>query len=441
MRETLEKLSKKELIDFVVEYVEGDPKLANALAVAFREPDHEQELRKIEYAIDRALWGIADYRRRDYWGYVDIDVSDIKAEIMLRAKQGHIRLAFAELELLYCRLLGLFGFQSECEISDEAECCLGMMHEIAGEATLQEDKEFIFGRCLELADFDEGAEFGADYVDRLLGIAAKFVTLDNLQVLEELLSQVDICWREEEFALIRLEIIRRIEGDGAAEGFIAENLQFPRIREIAFNEAMLNKNYAQAEQLCIGASDGKRSYYGISPWLYRLLSVYEATTDTAKVIEITERILLSGDLELYSKLKVLLIEQAMWDNAYPELLNKCEAELSHTSYMKILEEEGEYALLLEQVQSHAREVYQYGRLLAQVYPFETRRLFIEQLNKEATRAYGRSEYWGVCMNIACFAEAGFTADAVLLTSEYMKTYSRKPAFVDELRKLQLEPVL
>jgi hypothetical protein len=86
------------------------------------------------------------------------------------------------------------------------------MSKIAGLAVSPKDKEYIFGKCIELAELEEGKDYGADYEDKLLSIAARFVTPKNREVLESAISRFDCPRREKEFKQIRLEIIRRIEG-------------------------------------------------------------------------------------------------------------------------------------------------------------------------------------------------------------------------------------
>lgn len=435
MREILEKLSKENLITLVLEHAKNDVKFANSLKVCFSKPEFEKELDKIKNKIDRAFGGTSNYYNRDNWGYISFDVSDIITEIKQRAEQGYIRLAFAELELLYRELLAHFEYQGECEISDEAETCLDIMSEIADKAVLTEDKDYIFRQCIELSELDDGKDYGADYEDKLLKIAAKFVTKENLSELENALASFDSSWRQEDFKLIRLEIISKIEGEDAANKFIAENLQFPPIRVIAFEKAISCKNFTEGEQLCIDALSTDKHHYYVSPWLYKLYSVYEMTENATKMAGTAERILLAGDLEYYDKLKSLLTEQALWDSSYSDVLRKCELKLPYSRYMIILAKEKEYALLLKQVEKHKEEIFRYGKLLAEKHPVEVCALFAEQIKKEAETAYGREAYRGVCSHISCFSEAGYKAEASEIIKNFKIIYKRKPAFVDELNKI------
>jgi hypothetical protein len=255
--ELLEGLDKDALISFLVEYADHDARFRNALCVRFCEPEFEEELDRLGREIDYALDGASDYRRRGDWGNIEFDVSDIYTEIAVRAEQGHVRLAFASLELLYRKLLELFEYQEECEIGDEVEYyLLERMVEVADKAVLPEDREYIFQHCIELSRLEDGKDYGADYEDKLLAIAAKLVTTENCAELEEALARFDSSWRAEAFKLIQLEIVRKIEGNSAADRFIARNLRFPKIREQAYEQALECKCQA------LFSADGKEFFPG-----------------------------------------------------------------------------------------------------------------------------------------------------------------------------------
>ena len=442
MKEFLNNIARDKLLDFLEEYAANDDKFANAVNVRFGKPEFKKELAKLEKAIDNALDGASDYRRRGGWGYIDVDTNNIVDEIQERAEQGHIRLAFAQAEMLYRKLLEVFEYQDECEIADEAEDCIRIMDWIADIAVTDgsaEDKQYIFETCIRLADIEDGKDYGADYEDKLLRISAKFVTPENRAELEKAVAFFDKEWRTEGFKLIRYDIISRVDGENAADDFIAENLRFPKIREIAFDKAVSRENYPEAAKLCIDAlamSEIKPRYsFGISPWLYKLYSVYEMMENTTEMAKTAEKILLCGDLKYYDILKKLREKQGVWDDLYLELLNKCEAELSYMRYMEILEKEKEYALLFEQLKKYPEQIYIYGNLLSKKYLLEISVIFAGQINKESETAYGRESYNKVCSHIICFAEAGYKAEAAEMIDDFKLKYKRKPAFVDELVKI------
>jgi len=233
MKKLLEELSKEKLIEFIEEYAKKDNNFRNAVNVHFGKPEYEEELLKINNAIDNALCRVSDYSCRDSWGNAVFNTGHIITEIRQRIGQGHVRLAFAEIEMLYRKLLENLEYQGECEIIEEAEYCIDIMSEIADLTSSSGDKEFIFSHIIALSELEDGKNYGADYEDKLLKIAAKFVTAENRAKLEKALAPFESTRREEAFKLIQLEIIRKIDGEDAVDAFITENLQFPKIREIA----------------------------------------------------------------------------------------------------------------------------------------------------------------------------------------------------------------
>jgi hypothetical protein len=435
MRELLERLSKETIINFLLEYAESNTKFANAVSVRFRKPEFDEELCKIEIEIDDALAEVSDYSDRDSWGNINFDVGDIYSEIWERLEQGHIRLAFAEIGLLYSKLLEIFEYQGECEVSDETEYCLKIMSDIADKAVLDEDKAFIFDECIKLADIRDGKDYGADYEDSLLGISARFVTPERRPELERALESYKNSWRGQEFALIEHEIIRKLDGDKAGDGFISKNLHFPKIREMALEKAISSENFSEAETLCIEALSDVKNNYGISPWLYRLYSIYEMTGNTAKMAETAETIFFGGDFQYYDKLKTTRMELGEWDACYPELLIKSKTKLSTGSYMRVLEKESEYALLLGHLKEHPEMVHQFGLSLVEMYPSDVWTIFSGQINKEAEATSSRKMYQSVCARLRKFIEAGYQADVVEIISDLKTKHKRKPAFIDELSML------
>jgi hypothetical protein len=437
MRKLLENLSREQLLDFIVEYAENDNRLANAINVRFGKPEFEGELKKIENIIDEALYDVSDYRARDSWGYVSIDIVDIIDEIMKRAEQGHIRLAFAEIELLYIKLLKVFEYQEECEISDKAEYCISIMSDIVDKTVSEADKDYFFKRCIELTEVEDGKNYGANYEHELLKIAAKLVTSQNRSELEQSLVRFCSGWHEEKFKLIQLDLIRRFDGKSEEELFIAENLKHPKIREIAYDNAILRKDYAEAERICVDGISTDRRGYGIPTWQYKLYSVYEMAGNIDEMAKTAKAILFKGDLGYYEILKSVLQKQKKWDGQYAILLDECASKLYHSTYMSILQIEQEYELLLEQLKKHTDQIFSFGEYLVEMYPDDICTLFITQIKKEAETVNKRYLYHNVFTRIAKFSKLGYLAEAQELIKELKEINKRSPAFIDELTRIKL----
>ncbi|GHU75462.1 hypothetical protein FACS1894188_06390 [Clostridia bacterium] len=319
VRKLLENIKLDELIDFIEDYAEHDSYLANALRVRFSVSDFDTELSKFAKRINIAIDNSDAYDHRHGYGYINIDTASLDNEIHTRISQGRFHLAFAEIEMLYCSLLDLYECQEECEVADEAEGYLEEMAEVAAMVSDKSDKEYIFNRCLALADLDTGRDYGAEYEYELLNIASQFVTPQNREDIELMLEKYSDGWVADELKVIQLNIIERLAGYEAADKFINDNLKNIEIRKIAYDKAMAQKDFKKAEQLCLDAPDDKNPYQ-IPEWLYNLYLVHEEMGDVAKLAQTAERIVLKGDLEYYDKLKSHLQQLETWDSEYSTLL-------------------------------------------------------------------------------------------------------------------------
>jgi hypothetical protein len=221
-----------ELLDFLSDYAEHDSKFDNAVQVRFGALDFDREVDKITEMIDDSLANNGGDYRRSSWGHIYVDTSEIGVEIRARAEQGHIRLAFTESEILYRKLLELFEYQEECEISDETAYCIDQMAKVAKMATATDDQAYIFEHCLELCELDTAQNYGENYEAHFLKIALRFTTPANRVKFEAKLAKHESGWYSDDFKIIRLDMIRRLDGKSAAKAYIAANLESTAMREI-----------------------------------------------------------------------------------------------------------------------------------------------------------------------------------------------------------------
>jgi hypothetical protein len=436
IQKLIESVTDKQLRSFTAEYARYDDAFARALAVRFADTEFDDEVRKIAQVTAQALDGADEYRNRGSWGHIQFDLSSVYYEIRQRIKRKQFRLAFAQSAAAYTELLKVFDYQKECEISDEAEFFIDEMSEISGKVKALSDQEYIFDCCIKLAGDNTGSDFGADYQDRFMQIAAKFVTQENRKDFDDAVEQHYVSWKSGAYAQIKLSVVQRLDGASAAAAFMREHLQFDEIRKSAYDSAMRSKDYDLAAQLCTDAPVS--NHWKAPKWNLLLYDAYKAAGDIQSMINQAENILLSGDLDYYERLKSLHQKRGDWDAVYPQLLIKCKTSLSGYTYMKILSMENELTLLLEQAQSSLDSIFTCGAQLAAQYPDEVQALFVSAIRKEAASAENRTDYSGVCHKISVFHEANFSEQAFSLINELKKQYARRPAFVDELQKIHAD---
>ena len=440
MRDLLETIAPDALLDFLEEYARHDPKFDNAVHVRFAQPDFHDVLDKISVSVDTALAGVSDWDTHDRWGYVSVDTSDILFEVEQRVKRGHIRLAFAALEILYTKLLENLEYQSECELSMEAEDCLKRMEDVCAQAAGTSDRAYIFDRCIALTDLGVGKGYGADYEDKLLAMAARFVTYENRPQLEEALSRCESENGARDLALIRLDILQRLDGAKAADTFIEAHLDIEPIRKIAVERAIEQPDYARAETLCadfIRQHDDGSTWRWPKDWYTLMFSVHEKSGDIEKQSVLARKLLLEKhEYSYYAVLKKLLAEHGGWEKEYPPLREQCAGCLPGNLYMQMLREENETALLLAEVQKEQGAIFTYGAFLAESYPAESYCIYWDEIKKQSERASSRGAYQEVCKKVLLLADAGGIEDARALIGLLRQRNARRPAFLDELKQAE-----
>jgi hypothetical protein len=311
------------------------------------------------------------------------------------------------------------------------------MAEIAKSATDPDDGKFIFERCIDMCGTNTASDYGADFEADLLNIAIGFLDQSNFQKFEGALQKLEKGWRADKYKMVRYKAILHLYGESASNEYIYQNLEYGPLREIAYQNAIGQQNYDEAERLCLlGLSSGSISYQQVPQWKHKLYEVYELSHNIAKQIDTARNLLLEGDFNYYEKLKGLLHSQNKWDLEYAGLLKECAGKLPYPTYMYLLKMEGELDLLFMQMQKHPEQVFTYGQITAEKYPSETSEIFQRQIENGANGAADRKSYQNVCRRLALYAESGY-ADAVKgLIAEYKVRHRNRPAFVDELSKIE-----
>jgi hypothetical protein len=419
MRELLEKIDIGKLYDFIEERLNSDESLAKLFLATFAEPDYSSTLKSLKSEIKTAIYSAMN--ARDDWEALEIDTSDVTDEIMAYALSGHVKIAFSALEILLDELYELVDEQSEGEITDEIWSCANLMSDVADEAEDPDDQKFVFEHSLELAKADMATYY--DVQEDFLNICASLVTEENLSDLEAATENMPLS--------ARIEIIRNLEGQQAVDDYIKAHMDEKGVPQLAYDEAMDKKDYSAAENLLNTFLETDSDSDKLKD-LKRLYSLHELTGSTSKMIETAERLLSQGDASYYPKLKAMLQASGEWEARRKSVIEARGKRLYYTSYMEILESEGELSMLFEQLKKHPDQIYEYGNLLSNIYREEIQQIFIEAIRSAADRASSRNAYSSVAGNVKTFSKAGYKAEALGLIEELKAIHKRKRAFVEEL---------
>jgi len=456
LKDLLADLPKEKLLDIIQQQAGEDQNLKTRLMMDYAPVDAMQDLAMAKEEVRRA---IRKNRRHGFLDYTGCDqVSSVMLDCLDRARErlnkGYPQSAYnLAVYLLHQGVdLAESSDSSSGYLGMAIEECLALLEEacrdISEHGSTAEQKKCFTKLCKEARHkvFEDWNHCRFE----LMQIAALFATPENKGSIEEVLLEIRnnkdrpyYAFEQTKEDLVRLRIIRILEGDQAARAFIDLRIAQDEFRELAFQDDIRKGDYLHAEQLCLqrirqlkGSSLGRPS-----EWWYRLYEVYQLIGNRKKLITTAKTLLLQGDLKYYGRLKSLLVEDHQWDEAYPKLRSELKTKLPSVMYAIILNQENEWVLLMEEVKSNSILVFEYGKKLAKYYPALVYDLYGKEITIAAREAGNRKQYAEVCRLIRQLAQTGGKDKALALIELLARIYHRRPAMLDELGKTQRSLVI
>ncbi|MDC3418239.1 hypothetical protein [Aquibacillus salsiterrae] len=265
------------------------------------------------------------------------------------------------------------------------------------------------------------------------------------ETLEKLLSQVSkaASWsvNYEQQAIRRLQLkVMETNGEFDQVGqFIYQNLQYSDFRKMAIEKELDESNFDAALKLCQDGEKNDSMYPGlVKDWKSYRLQIYERQDDTEKQKELLLDFVYANDYESYAKLKDLCSKQE-WETVVEQLFDTFEKRDRYLPnvYQYIAQEENRTDKLLLYCEKSPITIMDLYPYLLDDYPDRAEEIFTAYLQKEAEAAGNRKQYRNVCKKLKRFHSAFGDATFAELVAELKRTYERKPAFVNELEKVEI----
>lgn len=286
-----------------------------------------------------------------------------------------------------------------------------------------------------------------DWQFALLGICVNFAedqgARDILeQHLEELLSNgAETGWSREyslrQIKLLQLDVLQRFDSEEKTGDFIKENLRYSEFRKIAIEHALEKHSFQEAIQLCLDGEEVDQEFRGlVKDWKELRFLVYEKMGDLENQKKLAFGLILENDYKYYLKLKQLCSDEE-WGGVVDEILENLEEERFLPGiYERILVEEKLVAKILEYCRKRPSYIVSYYPHLIEEYPVEVDELFIKYILESVREATDRKKYKQVCAVIEKYKSAYGEKPAARLIGSLQMEYPRRPAFLDELKKMK-----
>ncbi|WP_409273482.1 SWIM zinc finger domain-containing protein [Neobacillus sp. SCS-31] len=260
------------------------------------------------------------------------------------------------------------------------------------------------------------------------------------KVIEQLLGkETPVNWNSsyeiEALKVLQFMLIERFDPAEMAQAFLESNIQFKTFREKAILRALEKEDFTKALQLCEdGIVLNSRLPGLVDMWKRYRYKTYEQMGDIDNQKVLARELLMNNNLDFYPIHKGLF-PPAEWEREKESFLNELESKDFSSVYRHIIESESETSRILRYCQNHRIEIMNLYEHIIEHYPREVSELFrsyIEYLSKEAG---DRRKYKGVCKVIRTYKKACGSESAKLLIDHLKSQYQRRPAFIEELNKI------
>ena len=175
----------------------------------------------------------------------------------------------------------------------------------------------------------------------------------------------------------------------------------------------------------------------------KLLEIYRKTKNEAKITQTLRWLFLNArrfDLNLYNEYKSRFSK-----NEWPDELEKLISEKADSDFVEsIFVEEKKYDRLFTSVKkSHTRwkdfyKLEKYSEILSENYASELVQMFKESLEESVKEVNSRPQYAELAKHLENLSKIPVgKAAALTIRDEWVETYRKRPAMVDELKKARL----
>jgi hypothetical protein len=234
-------------------------------------------------------------------------------------------------------------------------------------------------------------------------------------------------------------VIERFEGKVVAEKYMETMIHLPEIRKQFVEKAISAKNYSRAKELCNQGLISDKIFPGIlHQWNEYLLNIAQREKDTHEVIRLAKMLFLStfNSQQFYTVLKKFTPPEE-WAETVESLIItlKKDRDNSYLPWIYIQEKMFDRLLAYVQNDSHPSIISEYDKYLIPYFAAEIADLYEKTVRNLAKQASDRKDYAECCRWLRRLKKLGEKDRVIILIKELAAANPRKPAFLDELRKV------
>lgn len=451
--ELLDKLSHDNLKEYIKELAIKDSQFRQQFLVQYAGlvmPESQAlYARQISSILKTAL------ARDGYIGYSGAGhVGNIIHDLVSRAEKSVETANYKTAMFIACAVLeemtNALGFadDSNGDIGGCIEYAVDVLFSISQQPIDNKLRNELYNWCLK--SWEEMIFKGWDWHYTMLDIAVELTKNDyEAKQIHSLLNEIkpnytDWDWDMQEAQRIRLNLIRKTEGEEKASAFLEENLSNFDFRKEIIEKAIKEKDYNKAvvlseEGINIDAIDKP----GLAnDWREYLLKVYTILNDTENIIRIARFLFLDSNHEKKRYFDILKkqISSENWGDFVQCLIKdilKKDRWIDYHFIAQIYIWEECWDKLFEIVRSNSslHTLDAYEKYLVHDYAKELTDLYRAAILKEMERATDRGHYREICRYLRRMIKMGARETVNSIIKQLQTSYPKRKALMEELQMI------
>lgn len=447
VNEILEKITPEELKRFVREKAISDPPFRDLFLSSFEQRNSPESIafyaKKIESILKKASG------RHGFIEWSAANIVENAVENLLDSAQEQIDKQNYKSAFFVCAAV-MEQLTKAMEYSDDSNGSIGgcidsaceMLRSIAEEPIPEEIRKLIFEYCFTM--FVQKTYSGWDWHIELLEILQSLLKTE--EETERIFVQIDKIqedgYEKDTSQTIKHEILLKVKGEAAANEYLEQNINNPKFRQRAIQNALERKDYEKAYSIATdGLAYDEKKPGLVKDWYNWLLKIAQAQNNKNKIINYARILFVDNyrqEQDYYQVLKQN-VEPEKWVEFIENIITDISAKKwPNTDLMAhIFIKEKWWDRLWEMVRRSANIalIEQYEKYLSAYYARQLAELYANHIIRYMVTAMGRDHYQTACKYIKKISGYGAIDIANEVVVHLRTEYPKRRALIEELNKL------
>jgi len=448
LNEVLEKISHKELKEFIQEHSKTDKQFRNLFLSSFAHLNESQSKEFYQKQIKAVINSATDRHGFIGWHEMKYLEQGIDPIIIIAEKQ------FASTNYknaIYISIALMEEMTEAIQFSDDSNGAIGgiidssyeMLSDIASTGLPNDIKNELLNYCITA--FEKRLFDGWDWHLGILHIAYNLIeNEDEADRIIKCLDTVNGEYEKERAQSLKLEIVTRFKDKEYVQRYINKHITNSSIRNTEIEKAVRKKDFDRAIKLSKdGIEYDKKDKPGlVKDWYNWLLKIAQIQNDTTKIIENARFLFIDNfypEQDYYQILKQK-IEPDKWNDFLEDIIKELStdggwrySELVRKIYIN--EKWWNRLLLLLKQNISLQNIENNEKYLSKDYSQELIKLYSDRLVKYVDKYVGRNHYQTACRYLRRMKKLGAGEQVNVLIETFRKEYPQRRALMDELHQI------